>query len=81
MKRSNIGLGFSVEGGWDGENLYPIRIKKIFDGSEADSCNQLQVGAEIISVNGIQFERLNREQAWQILRTLPEGPIPVVYRY
>lgn len=61
------GLGLSIKGG--AENKLPILISRIFKDQAADQTGQLYVGDAILSVNDLSLERVNHDDAVNILRS------------
>ncbi|KFM74050.1 Gamma-2-syntrophin, partial [Stegodyphus mimosarum] len=61
------GLGLSIKGG--AENKLPILISRIFKDQAADQTGDLFVGDAILTVNDISLERVNHDDAVNVLRT------------
>lgn len=66
LLKGSSGLGFSIKGGK--EHGLPIVISRIFEGGVADECGQLEVGHEIIAVNGESLENASHITAVQALK-------------
>lgn len=73
------GLGLSIKGG--AENKLPILISRIFKDQAADQTGQLFVGDAIIKVNNNNVEKVNHDDAVNILRTAGDEVILSVRHY
>lgn len=81
LVKDGTGLGFSIEGGKDSPlGDRPLIIKRIFKGGAADKEGNLDVGDEIISVNGQSVASMTRTEAWNFLKKIPDGPVLVKAR-
>lgn len=81
LVKHGTGLGFSIEGGKDSPlGDRPLVIKRIFKGGVADKEGNLDVGDEIISVNGQSVVSMTRTEAWNFLKKIPDGPVLVKAR-
>jgi len=74
MEKGVFGLGMALEGGKDSPmGDLPIAIKRVFVGGAADRCGDLEVGDVILAANSRQLTGMTRPEAWQFLKTLPQG--------
>ncbi|CAK9294368.1 unnamed protein product [Gordionus sp. m RMFG-2023] len=78
---ASCGLGFSLEGGR--ASLFgdkPITIKRVFKGGTLDRCGLLSTGDEILMVNDQNTEHMTHFQAWNFVKSLPDGKVTIVAR-
>eukprot|EP00043_Microstomoeca_roanoka_P006824 m.66251 g.66251 ORF g.66251 m.66251 type:complete len:1176 (-) comp13585_c0_seq2:2829-6356(-) len=71
LDKVNGGLGFSITGGADDEvesGDPSIYITAIVTGGAAEKNGQIRVGDKIVSVNGINIECVNHEEAVRVLQ-------------
>ncbi|KAM8894734.1 pro-interleukin-16 isoform 2-T2 [Spinachia spinachia] len=74
------GVGFTLEGGKGSiHGDRPLVINRIFKGGAAEH-SALQHGDEVLQVQGTSLQDMTRFEAWNMIQTLPEGPIMVVIR-
>ncbi|XP_072593571.1 pro-interleukin-16 isoform X18 [Vulpes vulpes] len=81
LEKTSAGLGFSLEGG-KGSLLgdKPLTINRIFKGAASEQSETIQPGDEILHLAGTAMQGLTRFEAWNIIKTLPDGPITMVIR-
>ncbi|EDO27240.1 predicted protein, partial [Nematostella vectensis] len=80
LEKGPSGLGFSVGGGRD--SLYgdtPIYIKYVFKDS-ASSRSGLEIGDEVLEVNGRHMRGMTNVEALEAIRALPYGAIVIRVR-
>ncbi|XP_048583633.1 uncharacterized protein LOC5517610 isoform X2 [Nematostella vectensis] len=80
LEKGPSGLGFSVGGGRD--SLYgdtPIYIKYVFKDS-ASSRSGLEIGDEVLEVNGRHMRGMTNVEALETIRALPYGAIVIRVR-
>lgn len=76
MEKGVFGLGMALEGGIDSPmGDLPIAIKRVFVGGAADRCGDLEVGDVILAANSRSLTGMTRPEAWQFLKTLPQGVV------
>ncbi|KAG8223423.1 hypothetical protein J437_LFUL003696 [Ladona fulva] len=81
LTKDGAGLGFSLEGGKDSPcGDKPLTIKKIFTGGAAEKHGGLNVGDELLVVNGVDVTPLSRIEAWGIMKRLPDGLVLLTIR-
>ncbi|KAM7423491.1 hypothetical protein PAMA_000036 [Pampus argenteus] len=74
------GVGFTLEGGKGSiHGDRPLVINRIFKGGAAEQ-SSLQMGDEVLQVQGISLQDMTRFEAWNMIKALPEGSITVVIR-
>ncbi|XP_037549268.1 pro-interleukin-16 [Nematolebias whitei] len=80
LEKGAGGVGFTLEGG-KGSILgdRPLVINRIFKGGAAEQSGLL-CGDEILQVQGQSLQDMTRFEAWNMIKTLPEGSIFLVIR-
>ncbi|XP_015675282.1 PDZ domain-containing protein 2, partial [Protobothrops mucrosquamatus] len=81
LLKTSAGLGFSLDGGKasvSGDR--PLFIKRIFKGGAAEQAGKLEVGDEILAIGGKSLLGLMHYDAWNIIKSVPEGPIHLLIR-
>ncbi|XP_056428101.1 pro-interleukin-16 [Hyla sarda] len=80
LEKNLSGLGFSLEGGKGSVNGdKPIVINRIFKGV-SDKNDAVQPGDELLQLGNINLQGLTRFEAWNAIKTLPNGPVLAVIR-
>ncbi|XP_039113629.1 pro-interleukin-16 isoform X1 [Hyaena hyaena] len=81
LEKTSAGLGFSLEGG-KGSLLgdKPLTVNRIFKGAASEQSETVQPGDEILQLAGTAAQGLTRFEAWNIIKTLPDGPVTIVIR-
>uniref|UniRef100_A0A8C7B1C5 Pro-interleukin-16 n=1 Tax=Neovison vison TaxID=452646 RepID=A0A8C7B1C5_NEOVI len=81
LEKTSAGLGFSLEGG-KGSLLgdKPLTVNRIFKGAASEQSETIQPGDELLHLAGTAMQGLTRFEAWNIIKTLPDGPVPIVIR-
>ncbi|XP_017307583.1 PDZ domain-containing protein 2 isoform X4 [Ictalurus punctatus] len=81
LLKTSAGLGFSLEGGKSSANGdRPLYIKRIFRGGAAELSQVIDVGDELLAINGRSLQGLMHYDAWNVIKTVSEGPIQLVIR-
>ncbi|XP_015789369.1 protein lin-7 homolog C [Tetranychus urticae] len=78
LPKTDEGLGFNVMGGR--EQNSPIYISRIIPGGVADRQGGLRRGDQLISINGVNVEGGNHEEAVELLK-VAQGKVVLVVRY
>ncbi|KAM6473800.1 PDZ domain-containing protein 2 isoform 2-T3 [Liasis olivaceus] len=81
LLKTSAGLGFSLDGGKasvSGDR--PLFIKRIFKGGAAEQAGKLEAGDEILAIGGKSLVGLMHYDAWNIIKSVPEGPIHLLVR-
>ncbi|XP_066473053.1 PDZ domain-containing protein 2 [Tiliqua scincoides] len=81
LLKTSAGLGFSLDGGkasLSGDR--PLLIKRIFKGGAAEQAGKLEAGDEILSIGGKSLLGLMHYDAWNIIKSVPEGPVQLLIR-
>ncbi|XP_012495964.1 PREDICTED: PDZ domain-containing protein 2 [Propithecus coquereli] len=80
--KTSAGLGLSLDGGksssvsGDG----PLVIKRVYKGGAAEQAGIIEAGDEILAINGKPLVGLMHFDAWNIMKSVPEGPVQLVIR-
>nr|XP_027792024.1 PDZ domain-containing protein 2 [Marmota flaviventris] len=79
--KTSAGLGLSLDGGkssisGDG----PLVIKRVYKGGAAEQAGTIEAGDEILAINGKPLVGLMHFDAWNIMKSVPEGPVQLVIR-
>ncbi|XP_049717620.1 PDZ domain-containing protein 2 isoform X2 [Elephas maximus indicus] len=79
--KTSAGLGLSLDGGkssvsGDG----PLFIKRVYKGGAAEQAGIIEAGDEILAINGKPLVGLMHFDAWNIMKSVPEGPVQLVIR-
>ncbi|XP_048471982.1 pro-interleukin-16 [Rhincodon typus] len=81
IEKNAGGLGFSLEGGKGSINGdKPLIINRIFKGGALDQSNIIQPGDELLQVNTTILQGLSRFDAWNVIKSLPDGPCSATIR-
>ncbi|XP_066491123.1 pro-interleukin-16 isoform X1 [Tiliqua scincoides] len=81
LEKTAAGLGFSLEGGKGSiHGDKPIIINRLFKGVASDHSSTIQPGDELLQVHTTVMQGLTRFEAWNIIKTLPDGPITTVIK-
>uniref|UniRef100_UPI00398F0653 pro-interleukin-16 n=1 Tax=Pristiophorus japonicus TaxID=55135 RepID=UPI00398F0653 len=81
LEKNAAGVGFSLEGGKGSiHGDKPLIINRIFKGGAVEQSNVIQPGDELLQLNAIVLQGLSRFEAWNVIKSLPEGPSTAVIR-
>uniref|UniRef100_A0A4W5LF00 PDZ domain-containing protein n=1 Tax=Hucho hucho TaxID=62062 RepID=A0A4W5LF00_9TELE len=81
LLKTSAGLGFSLEGGKaSAHGDRPLNVKRVFKGGAAELSRALDVGDEVLEVNGSSLQGLMHYDAWNIIKTASKGPVQLVIR-
>nr|XP_034956837.1 PDZ domain-containing protein 2 isoform X3 [Zootoca vivipara] len=81
LLKTSAGLGFSLDGGKasiSGDR--PLLIKRIFKGGAAEQAGKLEAGDEILAIGGKSLLGLMHYDAWNLIKSVPEGPVQLLIR-
>ncbi|KAK2506319.1 hypothetical protein MC885_015697 [Smutsia gigantea] len=81
MLKTSAGLGLSLDGGkssMSGDG--PLFIKRVYKGGAAEQAGTIEAGDEILAINGKPLVGLMHFDAWNIMKSVPEGPVQLVIR-
>ncbi|XP_066568143.1 PDZ domain-containing protein 2 isoform X2 [Amia ocellicauda] len=81
LQKTSAGLGFSLDGGR--ASIYgdrPLVIKRIFKGSAAELSQAIDVGDELLAINGRSLQGLMHYDVWNIIKSVSEGPVQLLLR-
>ncbi|XP_060047179.1 PDZ domain-containing protein 2 isoform X2 [Erinaceus europaeus] len=79
--KTSAGLGLSLDGGkssMSGDG--PLVIKRVYKGGAAEQAGTIEAGDEILAINGKPLVGLLHFDAWNIMKSVPEGPVQLVIR-
>uniref|UniRef100_A0A8C9P0M7 PDZ domain-containing protein n=1 Tax=Spermophilus dauricus TaxID=99837 RepID=A0A8C9P0M7_SPEDA len=79
--KTSAGLGLSLDGGkssMSGDG--PLVIKRVYKGGAAEQAGTIEAGDEILAINGKPLVGLMHFDAWNIMKSVPEGPVQLVIR-
>ncbi|XP_062819004.1 pro-interleukin-16 [Anolis carolinensis] len=81
LEKTSAGLGFSLEGGKGSiHGDKPIVINRIFKGAGSELSPAVQPGDELLQVGTSLMQGLSRFEAWNLIKTLPNGPVAAVIK-
>ncbi|XP_041039012.1 PDZ domain-containing protein 2 isoform X2 [Carcharodon carcharias] len=81
LLKTSAGLGFSLDGGKASiHGDRPLYIKRIFQGGVSEQCGMIDVGDELLAINGKFLHGLMHYDAWNIIKSVPEGPVQLLIR-
>ncbi|XP_058011827.1 pro-interleukin-16 isoform X2 [Ahaetulla prasina] len=81
LEKTSAGLGFTLEGGKGSiHGDKPITISRLFKGMTPQHNPPVQPGDELLQVHTHLMQGLTRFEAWNIIRTLPDGFITAIIR-
>uniref|UniRef100_A0A8C7C649 PDZ domain containing 2 n=1 Tax=Oncorhynchus kisutch TaxID=8019 RepID=A0A8C7C649_ONCKI len=81
LLKTSAGLGFSLEGGKaSAHGDRPLNVKRVFKGGAAELSRVVDVGDEVLEVNGSSLQGLMHYDAWNIIKTVSKGPVQLVIR-
>ncbi|XP_038646641.1 PDZ domain-containing protein 2 isoform X1 [Scyliorhinus canicula] len=81
LLKTSAGLGFSLDGGKASiHGDRPLYIKRIFQGGASEQSGMIDVGDELLAINGKFLHGLMHYDAWNIIKSVPEGPVQLLVR-
>ncbi|XP_076984612.1 pro-interleukin-16 isoform X2 [Tamandua tetradactyla] len=81
LEKTSTGLGFSLEGGKGSlHGDKPLTVNRIFKGAASEQSETVQPGDELLQLASTTMQGLTRFEAWNIIKTLPDGPVTIVIR-
>ncbi|XP_041884501.1 PDZ domain-containing protein 2 isoform X4 [Corvus kubaryi] len=81
LLKTSAGLGFSLDGGKASiAGDKPLLVKRIFKGGAAEQSGNIETGDEILAVSGKSLLGLMHYDAWNIIKSVPEGPVQLLIR-
>ncbi|XP_068032447.1 PDZ domain-containing protein 2 isoform X2 [Anomalospiza imberbis] len=81
LLKTSAGLGFSLDGGRASiAGDKPLLVKRIFKGGAAEQSGNIETGDEILAVSGKSLIGLMHYDAWNIIKSVPEGPVQLLIR-
>ncbi|XP_043933829.1 pro-interleukin-16 [Protopterus annectens] len=81
LEKTSAGVGFSLKGGKGSiHGDKPIVINKIFKGTATEQSCVVQPGDELLQVNSTVLQGLTRFEAWNAIKSLPDGPVTAIIK-
>ncbi|KAJ8263063.1 hypothetical protein COCON_G00155200 [Conger conger] len=81
LQKTSAGLGFSLDGGRaSAQGDRPLSIKRVFKGGAAELSRVIDVGDEVLVINGQSLQGLTHYDAWNIIKAVSDGPVQLVVR-
>ncbi|NXC40511.1 PDZD2 protein, partial [Penelope pileata] len=81
LLKTSAGLGFSLDGGKASiAGDRPLLVKRVFKGGAAEQAGNIESGDEILAVSGKSLLGLMHYDAWNIIKSVPEGPVQLLIR-
>ncbi|XP_075583053.1 PDZ domain-containing protein 2 [Pelecanus crispus] len=81
LLKTSAGLGFSLDGGKASiAGDRPLLVKRIFKGGAAEQSGNIETGDEILAISGKSLLGLMHYDAWNIIKSVPEGPVQLLIR-
>ncbi|XP_077173767.1 pro-interleukin-16 [Paroedura picta] len=81
LEKTSAGLGFSLEGGKGSiHGDKPITVNRLFKGMSSEQSPTVQPGDELLQVHTNLMQGLTRFEAWNIIKTLPDGPVTAIIK-
>uniref|UniRef100_A0A8C3E031 PDZ domain containing 2 n=1 Tax=Corvus moneduloides TaxID=1196302 RepID=A0A8C3E031_CORMO len=81
LLKTSAGLGFSLDGGKASiAGDKPLLVKRVFKGGAAEQSGNIETGDEILAVSGKSLLGLMHYDAWNIIKSVPEGPVQLLIR-
>ncbi|NWI52063.1 PDZD2 protein, partial [Calyptomena viridis] len=81
LLKTSAGLGFSLDGGKASiAGDRPLLVKRVFKGGAAEQSGNIETGDEIVAVSGKSLLGLMHYDAWNIIKSVPEGPVQLLIR-
>uniref|UniRef100_A0A8C4V0F0 Pro-interleukin-16 n=1 Tax=Falco tinnunculus TaxID=100819 RepID=A0A8C4V0F0_FALTI len=81
LLKTSAGLGFSLDGGKASiAGDRPLLVKRVFKGGAAEQSGNIETGDEILAVSGKSLLGLMHYDAWNIIKSVPEGPVQLLIR-
>ncbi|NXF41620.1 PDZD2 protein, partial [Nyctibius bracteatus] len=81
LLKTSAGLGFSLDGGKASiAGDRPLLVKRVFKGGAAEQSGSVETGDEILAVSGKSLLGLMHYDAWNIIKSVPEGPVQLLIR-
>ncbi|XP_051825510.1 PDZ domain-containing protein 2 [Antechinus flavipes] len=81
LLKTSAGLGFSLDGGKASvAGDRPLLIKRVFKGGTAEQAGTVEAGDEILAINGKSLTGLMHYDAWNMIKSVPEGPVQLLIR-
>uniref|UniRef100_A0A8C4SR78 PDZ domain containing 2 n=1 Tax=Erpetoichthys calabaricus TaxID=27687 RepID=A0A8C4SR78_ERPCA len=81
LQKTSAGLGFSLDGGK--ASIYgdrPLYIKRIFKGGAAELSRAIDIGDEVLAINGKSLRGLMHYDAWNIIKAVSVGPVQLLIK-
>lgn len=60
--------------------MQPVIFLLLLSGAASEPSETVQPGDEILHLAGTAVQGLTRFEAWNIIKTLPDGPVTIVVR-
>ncbi|XP_048838459.1 PDZ domain-containing protein 2-like isoform X2 [Brienomyrus brachyistius] len=81
LQKTSAGLGFSLEGGRaSAQGDKPLIVKRLFKGGSAEQSRAIDVGDEVLAINGKPLQGLMHYDAWNVIKAVSDGTVQLLIR-
>nr|XP_023689560.1 PDZ domain-containing protein 2 isoform X1 [Paramormyrops kingsleyae] len=81
LQKTSAGLGFTLEGGKaSAQGDKPLIVKRLFKGGSAEQSRAIDVGDEVLAINGKPLQGLMHYDAWNVIKAASDGTVQLLIR-